>query len=249
MTNEQLKPKFFYRNTNGTPMAESDPNRDYIIYGVEALKNYFKNRDDVYVSGNLSIYYLEGIYDAVIEPDVFVIFGVENKLRKHYKVWEEGGNFPSWILEVTSINTKGTDQRFNRQTYQDMGVLEYMQYDPVEDYLQPPLKGLRLVEGNYEPIASKPLGDEDFSIYSEVLGLELQVHQGKLEFFDPKLGKKLLNFQELDMAYQEAEQALQQTEQALQKAISHLLGLGVSVEQIAEALSISVEEVNYRVQH
>ncbi|NEO13828.1 MULTISPECIES: Uma2 family endonuclease [unclassified Moorena] len=290
---DELKTEIFYPDSDGKPMTESDPTRDYLIYGVEALKSYFKNREDVYVSGNLFIYYQKGEPDQVVSPDVFVVFGVENKQRRSYKAWEEGGKLPSWVLEITSKSSRNSDQTTKRQLYQTMGVLEYFQYDPTGDYLNPPLKGLRLVKGKYQPIPSKPLGDGDFSIDSEVLGLELQVHQVKLEFFDPKLGKKLLNFQELEIAYQRSKleqtaeaqarqqaeleraaevqarqqaeleraaeaqarqraelerateaQARQQAEEALKNAISQLLSLGLTVEQIAEALNLSVAEVN-----
>ena len=47
----------FYPEGDGLPIAESDPARDYLIYGVEALSLYFQTRSDVYVSGNLFIYY------------------------------------------------------------------------------------------------------------------------------------------------------------------------------------------------
>ncbi len=83
----QLKTEVVYPDSDGTPMAESDPTRDYLIYGVEALTIYFQNQDNVYVSGNLFIYYKQGIPDAVIAPDVFVVFGVEKKKRRSYKVW------------------------------------------------------------------------------------------------------------------------------------------------------------------
>lgn len=68
-----------YPDSDGLPMAESDATRDYLIYGVEALSSYFQNRRDVYVSGNLFIYYERGNPKAVVAPDVFVIFGVEKK--------------------------------------------------------------------------------------------------------------------------------------------------------------------------
>ncbi|NEP37665.1 MAG: Uma2 family endonuclease, partial [Moorea sp. SIO3B2] len=79
---------------------------------------------------------------------------------------------------------------------------------------------------------------------------------------------KLLNFQELEIAYQRAKleqtteaqarqqaeleraaeaQARQQAEEALQNAISPLLSLGLTIEQIAEALNLSVAEVNRHV--
>ncbi|WP_235526455.1 hypothetical protein [Nostoc piscinale] len=79
ISSNQLKTEIFYPDSDGKPMAESDPARDYLIYAVEALDIYFQARSDIYVSGNLFIYYKQGIPSAVIAPDVFVVFGVEKK--------------------------------------------------------------------------------------------------------------------------------------------------------------------------
>ncbi len=62
-------------------MAEIELAKGYLIYGVEALSTYCQNRDDVYVSGNLFIYYKQGVTSAVAADDVFVIFGLEKKKR------------------------------------------------------------------------------------------------------------------------------------------------------------------------
>jgi hypothetical protein len=40
-----------YPSAHGLPMAESDFQRESLIYAIEALRVYFQARDDVYVSG------------------------------------------------------------------------------------------------------------------------------------------------------------------------------------------------------
>ena len=45
-----------YPSEDGQPMAESDFQREPLMYAVEALGAYFQRRADVYVSGNLFIY-------------------------------------------------------------------------------------------------------------------------------------------------------------------------------------------------
>lgn len=253
---DQLDSDLLYPDSDGKPMAESDPTRDYLIYGVEALGNYFRDRSDVYVSGNLFIYYKQGVPDAVVAPDVFVVFGVEKKKRRSYKVWEEDGKVPAFVLEITSKTTQEQDEEDKPQKYARLGVLEYFQYDPTGEYLQPQLKGLRLVDGRYRSIASKRLSDGSLSLYSEVLGLELRLTDGELRFYTPT-GQKLLSPAEVEQARQETEQALQQTEQALHQteralqqeaqsrraAVPRLLEMGLSFEQVAAALDLSVEEV------
>jgi Uma2 family endonuclease len=231
-----LKTEIFYPHSDGKPMAESDPARDYLVYSVDALDLYFQNQADVYVSGNLFIYYKKNVPDAVIAPDVFVVFGVEKKKRMSYKVWEENNKVPGFVLEVTSKTTQEQDESEKPQKYQKMGVLEYFQYDPTGDYLKPPLKGLRLIEGQYQPIVSNRLSDETVAMTSESLGLELHLSNGVLRFYDPQTQKKLLSHSEM-------QKALQQEIQMRKDAVPRLLELGLSVEQIAASLGLSEADV------
>lgn len=106
----------------------------------------------MYVSGNLFIYYEEGNPQAVMSPDVFVVFGVSNRKRRTYKTWQENGKLPSFILEITSKTTQRKDEVEKPQLYASLGVQEYFQYDPTADYLKPQLKGARLVEGRYQTL-------------------------------------------------------------------------------------------------
>jgi Uma2 family endonuclease len=197
MTQSPLKTPIFYPEPDGAPMAESDPTRDYLVYGVEALKLYFQNHPNVYVSGNLWLCYEQGLPDAVVAPDVFVVFGVENRPRRSYKVWEENGKTPDWVLEVTSASTRVKDERDKPLTYAQMGVTEYFQYDPTGDYLNPPLKGRRLEGNTYSPIAPTSLADGTLCFPSEVLGLEMHLLiDGRLRFFHPQTGEYLRTYGE-----------------------------------------------------
>ncbi len=49
-----------YPSSDGLPMTESDFQLRYILYAVAVLREHFRDRNDVYVSGNLFIYYEEG---------------------------------------------------------------------------------------------------------------------------------------------------------------------------------------------
>ena len=242
--------EIIYPDGDGQPMTESDPTRDYLIYGVEALGVYFQDRPDVYVSGNLFVYYKRGVPDAVVSPDVFVVFGVEKKKRRSFKAWEENGKLPSFVMEITSKTTQENDEVEKREKYSRMGVAEYFQYDPTGDYLQPALKGARLAAGTYRPIPAQLLSDGSVSIPSEVLGLDLQLLNGELRFYNPATGKKLLTpletewaRQAAELAQQEAELAQQEAEQSLQRAIARLMGLGLTISQVAETLNLSIEAV------
>jgi Uma2 family endonuclease len=192
-------------------MAESDFQRKYLTYAVDALGLYFQERPDVYVSGNLFIYYEEGNPEAVVAPDVFVVVGAPKHDRATYQLWREP-KAPDFVLEITSRSTRSKDQGPKRGTYAFLGVREYVQYDPTQDYLRPPLQGLRLVEGNYQPLLHTTLPDDTVILHSEVLGLELRLDHGVLRFFDPTSGRYLLSYQEAEQARQAAEQARQAAE-------------------------------------
>ena len=70
-------------------MAENDAQLAAILYGIGALRVYFEAREKVYVSGDLLIYYQEGNPRVSVAPDVFVVFGVEDRVRMNYKVWRK----------------------------------------------------------------------------------------------------------------------------------------------------------------
>src|SRR5438128_1454051 len=59
---------------------------------IEALGNYWAGRDDVFVGGNMFVYFSP---DQVSThdfrgPDVFVVQGVPKRERKSWVVWQEG---------------------------------------------------------------------------------------------------------------------------------------------------------------
>ena len=206
-----------YPTEDGVPLAETDAQAIPLIYAVAGLRDYFRHRPDVYVSGNLLIYYQEGNFDASVAPDVFVVFGVPNHIRPTYRVWEEGKS-PDFVMEITSRHTRHNDQGPKRELYESLGVQEYWQYDPTGDYLEPPLRGLSLVGGEYEELAETRLGDGTLAIYSAVLGLEVWIEEGELRFHDPETGRNIRTLTESNEAWQRAELARQQAEQERQQA-------------------------------
>jgi len=180
-------------------MAESDFQRKPLTYAVEALDMYFQPRADVYVSGNMFIYYEEGNPEAVIAPDVFVVVGTAKRERSSYFLWQEPKG-PDFVMEITSRRTRSQDQGPKRGTYAFLGVPEYFQYDPTGDYLRPPLQGLRLVGDHYEALPTRQEPDGTLSVFSAVLGLELRVEGPVLHFYDPTTGQKLLSHREAEQA-------------------------------------------------
>ncbi len=185
-----------YPSSDGRPMAENDAQRSAIMYGIGALTRHFKGRPDVYVSGDLLLYYREGDPRTSIAPDVFVVFGVEDRPRQNYKLWEEG-QAPAFVLEVASPSTWRDDIGRKRSVYARLGVREYWQYDPQGAHLPARLQGDRLAGSDYvrQPAVTKP--DGVLALHSETLGLELRAAPGReMRFRDPATGRELRSHDE-----------------------------------------------------
>ncbi|ETW99703.1 MAG: hypothetical protein ETSY1_14030 [Candidatus Entotheonella factor] len=210
--------KIDYPSSDGLPMAESDFQRKYLTYAVEGLDVYFRDRDDVYVSGNMFIYYEQGNRKAVVAPDVFVVMGTGKHNRDSYLLWQEPKG-PDFVMEITSRSTRSEDQGPKRGTYAFLGVQEYWQYDPTGDYLEPQLQGFRLVGRNYEPIPEPPRTDGGLTFHSTVLNLQLRLESsGELRFYDPQTSQPLQWLEEATRARDEAERARDEAEQARDEA-------------------------------
>ena len=194
-----------YPDTDGLPVAESDFQLGPLIYTIDALRAHFQGRDDVYVAGDLFLYYEEGNPRAVVAPDIFVVLGAPNHPRSSYMLWREP-KAPDFVLEITSQSTRVQDQGTKRERYALLGVQEYFQYDPTRDYLEPSLQGLRLVGNAYEPIPATTSPEGMLVLRSAILGLELRLEEGTLRLYEPTAGHKLLSYQETEQAWREAEE-------------------------------------------
>ena len=94
-----------YPTGDGKPMAETDVHRDDMVDVIQMLRDHFADEPDVYVSGNLLMFYVEGDRRKHISPDVFVVRGVEKKDRDHYLVWKER-KAPDAVIEITLKSTR-----------------------------------------------------------------------------------------------------------------------------------------------
>ena len=206
-----------YPSSDGTPVAESDFQLTPLAYAREALRDYFRDRPDVYVAANLFIYYEEGNRDAAVAPDVFVVLGAPGHERHSYRLWQEP-KAPDFVLEVTSRRTWREDQGRKRELYRMLGVCEYWQYDPTGDYLQPRLQGLRLVGGRCRRITERGSAEGRQELYSRVLGLELRMTERGFRFHDPVAGEDLLSLTEHREARQRERQARERAERRWQRA-------------------------------
>lgn len=180
--------EIIYPDSDGKPVAESDYQLTPLVYAVYTLRDHFKDRPDVYVAADMLLYYEEGNPKASVAPDVFVTKGLDgNYPRNSFKLWVEG-NSPSLIIEILSKGTAKNDLQGKKQLYQQLGVEEYILYDPVGGLMEPALQGFRLDEGVYRPI---PLVKRSgwLAIDSEQADLELHLIDDEdgeyIRFFSP----------------------------------------------------------------
>lgn len=178
-----------YPTSDGEPMAETDVHREQIIQLITSLEDFFRSRPDVYVTGNLLVFYQEGDGRKHVSPDVMVALGIPTRRRDHYKIWEEG-KAPDVVIEVTSSSTRNDDMGSKKGLYALHGVREYFVFDPLREYVPAGLRGFQLAGEDYIPMVGT-------SLVSQVLGLELTIVDGGLRLFDPGAGTLLPIHQEL----------------------------------------------------
>ena len=223
------EPEIEYPESDGKPMAESDVHREVMMHVIEGLEDHFLADPEVYVTGNLLLYYERGNRSASVAPDIFVVRGVSKEKRKTYRLWHER-KAPCFVLEVTSETTRDEDLDTKRGRYVRLGVEEYFLFDPLGEYLQPRFRGLRLVKGEYQPI--RP--ESDGSLVSRTIGVVFTPQGASLRMVDTKTGRQLLSYAEWKARSQAAEaRAAQAEERAAEES---------AAREAAEARATQAEE-------
>ena len=210
-----------YPTSDGKPMAETDKHREIAFYIIQALKTYYADRSDVYVSGNNFVFWEEGSPKARISPDAYVVFGPSPDLRDSYMAWKEGGQLPAVVFEFTSRKTQREDTDTKLPLYeQTLKTPEYFLFDPTGDYLKPRLQGYRLVDGQY--VRLELVNDR---LHSEQLGLEL-VQQGEdLRLYDPQRREFLPTMLELNQRAESEAVSLQAAEAEIERLQAEIAAL------------------------
>ena len=200
-----------YPETDGRPMGETDIHMAWMW----KIKQIFLQRyrgQNVYVASDLLLYYQEGVPARYIVPDVFVTLHCDPSMRRVYKTWVDGGP-PQLVIEVTSKSTRREDELFKPTTYRNIGVQEYILYDPTADYLHPPLQGHRLnADGLYDPIEWV-----DGRLPCRSLGVDLSLDGRDLVITDAETGQPQWMREDVEAAARKEEQRLRQEEQRLRQ--------------------------------
>jgi Uma2 family endonuclease len=210
------------------PPLESDFHRDQIDLLIRLLRHWWVDREDVYVSGNLTIYYNQQQIKTrdFRGPDFFVVLGTEKKDRRSWAIWDEQGKYPNLILEILSDSTKNVDKGLKKDLYQNtFRTPDYFWFDPYTFEFQ----GFHLLDGRYEPIPATAEG----RLWSQQLGLYLGLWENRLRFFtaDGELipSPEELASQERHRAEQERQRA-EQAEQELAALKAKLKDKGIDLE-------------------
>jgi Uma2 family endonuclease len=181
-----------YPTRDGRPMGETDLHRRLMFDLINRLERYYAGQQ-VYVSGNLLMFYEPGNKRRHVSPDVLVTKGLQPGLRLNYILWQERLP-PNIVIEVTSKTTRKEDLEKKFAIYRDIiRVSEYFLFDPYGEYLDPPLRGHRLKRGQYVPIAPSRGG----RLHSEQLGIDLVPEYQSLALVDRKTGERLMTADEV----------------------------------------------------
>ena len=144
-----------YPSEDGEPMADNDWQYIAISDTVAALRNRYSRHTDVYVAGDMLVYYRMNDVSARTAPDVYVVFGSNgNHRRDSWLVWREG-KAPDFVMEVASPRTWRRDADRKRQIYAEMGVTEYWRFDPKGTFSSRNWRASGWLKGNTGPCPSK----------------------------------------------------------------------------------------------
>jgi Uma2 family endonuclease len=231
-------------DSDGEPV-ENERERFQITLLLDALDEYWHDRQAYYTAGNMFLYYSAQQARQILAeeaeparprrafrgPDLFVVLDVDGSFRRQkWVVWEEGGRYPDVIFEFLSPSTRRGDQTTKKTLYeQTFKTREYYWYDPFDPGV---FQGWQLdPENGYRAMTPDARG----WVWSPALHLwigrwEGTYHRGQatwLRFYEPE-GQLLWTPQELaEMTKQQATAVEQRAEAAEQ--------LATAAEQRAEA--------------
>lgn len=222
---------------------------------LSVLALVWNDRQNWFLGVDMGIYYLyEQVRQPALVPDGFLSLGVERykgeRGRLSYVLWEENNIPPIWALEIVS-QTPGGEYHDKMTKYAQLGVLYYTIYNP--DYWRrdkhEPFEVYRLVEGEYIRQSGERFWMPEVGL---AIGRGVGTYEGWtrewLYWYDQQGNRLLTPEESLDQAELQLEQERQQRQQKQQDAIAQLFSLGLSVEQIAGALSLSEQDVQQAIE-
>jgi Uma2 family endonuclease len=141
--------------SDGVPM-ESNRHVLQMILLIETLKRHWAGRDDVFVGGNMFVYFSpqQAYTHDFRGPNFFAVQGVSYRVRKSWVVWEEGKG-PDVVIELLSDSTADIDKTGKKLIYQErLRVPEYFYFHPYTGEWA----GFALQDGIYQPLLEDAAG-------------------------------------------------------------------------------------------
>jgi hypothetical protein len=181
----------------------------------ETLDEVLAGREDVYVSGNMAVYYsaLQAKKNDFKAPDVFVVLDAQGRHeRKSWVLWEEDLRTPNLVVELLSPTTEDNDRGPKKLIYERLlRVPNYFLYDPLDFRFE----GFRLVDGEYVPMTPDADGRLPWREGGVVLGRWTGSYRGRMStWLRPMDAKGLV----IPTAAERAEAEAQRAEAEAQRA-------------------------------
>ncbi|NET50306.1 MAG: Uma2 family endonuclease, partial [Merismopedia sp. SIO2A8] len=164
------------------PELESDFHRNQIDVLLRLMRWYWRGRNDVYCSGNTTVYYdpEQRTNRNFRGPDIYVVFGAESRSRNSWMVWKEGGKYPDVVFELLSDSTAKTDRTTKRELYQnEWQVSNYFWLHPETKEF----RGFTLVDGQYQELRPNRYGH----LWSDQMEVFVGLHQDTMGFYDDEM--------------------------------------------------------------
>jgi Uma2 family endonuclease len=221
-----------YPDSDGQPMANNTKQFRWIVVIQQNLDWLFADDPNVFVAGDLFWYPVEGRNTIFNAPDVMVVFGRPKSDRGSYLQWSEEDIAPQVVFETLSPSNSQDEMDRKLLFYERYGVEEYYIYDPDRNRLRGWLRG----EEGLDIIPQMA------NWVSPRLGIQFALSDEELELYRPN-GERFITYIEIAQRLEQERQRAEQAEQARRDAVPKLLGMGLSAEQVAEALALSAEDV------
>lgn len=156
----------------------SPPEGDLHFWGkvsaLDTLRGHFRRkRRDVYLASELPVYYPA---ERRFAPDLLAVVGVEDKVRGKWVVDAEGHGLDV-VIEVHVGGDRKKDAVDNVERYARLGIPEYFIFDRA----RPALLAYRLTAKGKKYV---PIVPQHGRYRCARLGLDLQLENGKLRFYD-----------------------------------------------------------------
>ena len=198
MPTSNRKAPVYYPSSEIYQVAETDVHIAQLIDLHYMLRVFFRSDPSIYVAFKTPILFAIGGDDepSAITPDLFVVKGIAPENHSIYTIWEESPA-PAVVFEFATHHMQ-SESAIYHSDYAGLGVREYFIFDPLGQYLKPPLRGYRLSGGEYELLRGEPL-------LSAELGLELHIVAGHLRLYDPQRKEYLLSPDETQARAERAE--------------------------------------------